>query len=171
MGGYGSTRWRGYRRKTTVEECFVLSIGDLLRRWRSTDGELAEIRWITRPQRKTVGYASSAFVDRYPPFLWFYFGHSPGGESVTFEQRMELESTICNPHGGERWWFHCPLEDCDRRRCGKLYLQPGYSRFACRECRGLTYRSCRTAGPNAKSLLVSATRHLDCTAPCIQAVY
>jgi hypothetical protein len=32
MGGYGSTRWGpGYRRKPRVEECYTLSIPDLLK--------------------------------------------------------------------------------------------------------------------------------------------
>jgi hypothetical protein len=54
------------------------------------------------------------------------------------------------PTKGLRWWFTCPDKRVDatqpcRRRVGTLYL-PSVDRgtiFACRDCYGLTYKSCR----------------------------
>jgi hypothetical protein len=48
-----------------------------------------------------------------------------------------LETTPCH-YGGGRWWIYCSR--CDSRR-RTLYLPPGHSRFACRDCLRLGYRS------------------------------
>ena len=61
------------------------------------------------------------------------------------ENQLKLERT--RPHyGGQRWWFLCP-------GCGglarRLFLPPGESRFGCRRCRHLTYRSCQESHTTA----------------------
>jgi len=50
-------------------------------------------------------------------------------------QTLPLEWTKCN-FGGYQPWFNCP--DC-RRRAAKLYFR--HSRFVCRKCCRLIYRS------------------------------
>ncbi len=62
---------------------------------------------------------------------------------------IELVTTRL-PTKGLRWWFVCPVQRVDqhdpcRRRVGMLYLPGGENGtlFACRQCYGLTYRSCR----------------------------
>jgi hypothetical protein len=78
---------------------------------------------------------------------------------------IPLVSTEAKPFGGRQYWFECPntiwpgTGDPKRglpllgepyiqpapsvcgRRVGKLYMPPGWSRFACRQCCNLTYLS------------------------------
>ncbi len=49
MGGIGSTRWDGHIRKTTVEECLVLSVGDVLRSGVVSEHKLTQMDWVERP--------------------------------------------------------------------------------------------------------------------------
>jgi hypothetical protein len=69
-------------------------------------------------------------------------------ESEKVEYTVSLDYTECN-FGGVRPWFRCP--QCYDRR-GKLHLPPkgGDSRFLCRECYDLGYRSSRTSGDDLK---------------------
>lgn len=57
-------------------------------------------------------------------------------------QRIPLASDfIAHPTGPRRrFWLRCPRREC-RRACSRLYLPDGETRFACRECWGLVYRS------------------------------
>jgi hypothetical protein len=50
-------------------------------------------------------------------------------------QRLRLETTACH-FGGERTWFRCP---CCARRVALVYIR--WSRFACRRCNQIAYRS------------------------------
>jgi len=62
-------------------------------------------------------------------------------------QRIEAQIEITSIPSPLRWerrryYFKCPgLGDPCGRRVGKLYLPPGETRFACRICYNLTYRS------------------------------
>ncbi len=62
-----------------------------------------------------------------------------GGEPEDVQDALPLVWTPCT-FGGSRLWFACP--GCATRR-GVLYLSPAGSRFRCRECHGLAYRSTR----------------------------
>src|SRR5215469_9804458 len=80
-------------------------------------------------------------------------GTLPGGISYTFdyerqflrldfivdgepiEEDVELAETDCF-YGGSGKWFICYF--CEQRRRA-LYLPPGFTIFACRTCRSLTY--------------------------------
>ena len=61
------------------------------------------------------------------------------GERTPYTYSADLVSTPC-PFGGQRWWFICPLQNCDRR-VGVLYLPYGGKYFGCRHCYNLTYES------------------------------
>lgn len=147
MGGPGSTRWKGHVRKTTVEECLRLPITLFTRRGlvEASGCTTGSVEWNRAGHEKPI--ASVSFdVDSTGewPVIWLVFRVEGPENAQTAWQRIGLESTPCT-FGGERWWFQCPspLEgiDCGGRRCGKLYVPPHASFFACRECYDLTYES------------------------------
>lgn len=144
MGGYRSTRWSGYERKTTVEECLVLLTGDLGRNGIS-ENELNELFWI---DHRDWGIHACLFYtldlsEPGRPAIWMTLGRVTIDGFKIEQQRIKFESTVSNRYGGVRWWFTCPSpgEVCGHRRCEKLYLRPGGLTFACRECHDLTYLS------------------------------
>jgi hypothetical protein len=71
------------------------------------------------------------------------------GENTYREQIIYLDTTPCN-FGGQRWWFRCP--ECNRR-CRILYHASGYTDFACRICRRLTYTSQQQRRTSSKRFL------------------
>ena len=62
----------------------------------------------------------------------------PFGEGRDYSYPVRIEWTPCN-YGGQRAWWACP--DCGRR---VAVLWSG-SRYACRNCHDLAYKSTRTA--------------------------
>lgn len=135
MGGSGSSRWGwAHRRKVTVDKCPDLHAGDL--RARRTIGanvhEADLIEWVLLDGRTLLmemvvdtGDDTGALQLRYPV------------GKQTLSDRIELVTTATQ-FGGRRWWFSCPR--CGRR-CGVLYLPPGLTRWACRTCHDLAYRT------------------------------
>jgi hypothetical protein len=153
MGGPGSTRWSGYEKKTTVEECIELPIRFFTSRGLVENGETQRGIFKWRNPRADGEIASVTYEVDYTsqdPALWLFFECQPKGERARACERIGLDSTSCN-FGGKRWWMRCPSplhgRDCENRRCGKLYLPPDAVFFACRECHELTYRSCQRPDP------------------------
>ena len=148
MGGSGSGRWGWHDKKTTVEECLVLSAGNLAR-----DGVIAESRgsgslWWTNTatgeQTASAGYTREVANDVVVLRLRYTVTRRDD-ESVGVEEPIWLQTTPSTV-GGFRWWFTCPLVVNGRgcgRRVGKLYLPPGGRYFGCRQCHDLTYTSCQ----------------------------
>jgi len=129
MGGSGSTRWDGHRKRLAVEFCYCVSIRGLkeagiLRskprgwRWR---GILPE------PESHDGRVASEG--NDWPRV------QLPGDDWVAVEEWRPR-------YGGASWWFHC--SKCDRR-CLRLYRPPGQHWFYCRQCWGLAYISSQEA--------------------------
>jgi hypothetical protein len=148
MGGPGSGRWGWHDKKTTVEECLVLSAGKLAR-----DGIIAQspgTGWLwwtnsaTGEQTASAGYSREIDNDLVVLRLRYTVTRRDG-ESVDIEEPIWLRTTP-SAVGGRRWWFTCPLVVDGRpccRRVGKLYLPPGSRYFGCRHCHDLTYTSCQ----------------------------
>ena len=146
MGGYGSGRWRGHDKKTTVEACLQLAVGRLVR-----DGLIAASSGIgtlsctdlrtgqptaTLTFRRELSRDGLVFRLRYTATGWDRREHD-------VDEPIRLQTTR-PPIGGTRWWFTCPLAVDGRacgRRAGKLYLPPGERYFGCRHCHDLTYAS------------------------------
>ena len=141
MGGYGSGRHSG---QPTVEGCrsLVLDINRLIRpvadalhgRHLGRDDEVridgirlawtrdgddipwAEL-WLTLVARRDEATAT----------LRFDVDHSSRRTGLQ-TQHVQIESTPCR-FGGRRWWWVCPATG---RRCAKLYLPNGGTRFLSR---------------------------------------
>jgi len=148
MGGAGSGRWAWHDKKTTVEECLVLSAGKLAR-----DGVIAQSPgsgwlWWTNTamgeQTASAGYSREVVNDRVVLRLCYTVTRR-GGEKHDIDAPIWLQTTQ-SPVGGRRWWFTCPLTVNGRscsRRVGKLYLPPEARYVGCRHCHDLTYTSCQ----------------------------
>jgi len=148
MGNPASTRQRRRRRRTTVEECRVLPVRAFTRRglFPAEEKQRGVARWVNR--RTDEAEASLIFeVAPHPRShrLWLFYALPHASQPIGYP--VEMDTTPCN-FGGVRWWFRCPSqtaseEGCNGRRCGKLYMPPGETRYLCRECHDLTYRSCQ----------------------------
>lgn len=100
-------------RYTLVERSTVLDVHALVREHRRRPEVSA---WLAKPEE----YAAE--------LRWGF----DGSQTLRF---------ICTPgtYGGSVLWLRCPCG----RRCRKLYLPPGRTRYACRVCHQLRYRSQR----------------------------
>src|SRR5262245_34457238 len=145
MGGHGSTRWNGYQKRQTVENCMALDV-NLLCLLKGIEAPSGTLSWQTGA---TIGFVLNNRQHRSLE-LRFKLGNRE------IRELFPLVST--EPHlGGRRWWFQCNGENC-RRRVQKMYLPPGEKSFACRQCHGLTHLRAqrhdkRIANPNFKRLL------------------
>ena len=148
MGGYGSGR---REKRTTVEECLTLDSNCLkwMRPGLPRDNPLhlppcfrqtLSCR-ISGGQRASLGYSFEETAEG----LMLRLRYLAARQQVDLPIRLH----VTQPHfGGKRWWFNCPIssDGCDcGRRVAKLHLPPGCSRFGCRFCHNLTYRSCQEA--------------------------
>jgi hypothetical protein len=148
MGGTGSGRWGWHDKKTTVEECLILSAGKLAREGiiaRSPgSGWLWWANTATGEQTTSAGYSRE--VDGGLVVLCLrYTVTRRDGEKHDIDEPIWLQTTP-SAVGGRRWWFTCPLIVNGRgcaRRVGKLYLPHGARYFGCRHCCDLTYTSCQ----------------------------
>jgi len=148
MGGSGSGRWRWHDKKTTVEECLILSAGKLAR-----DGTITKapgsgwLQWTntaTGERTATLGYSREMENNVVVLKLRFTVTRRDGG-AVDVDEPISLQTTP-SAVGGRRWWFTCPLVVNGRacgRRVDKLFLPPGARYFGCRHCHDLTYASCQ----------------------------
>lgn len=129
MGGWGSGVSRGY---STTESKWDLNIRKLRKagllvagsiwgwQWTQDGEQVASIGGITEAEKIMLSYRQRIVGE------W---------QDICFPVRLGW--TNCN-YGGKRAWFLCPI--CGRR-AGVLYS--GGSRFACRKCLRLNYKSQR----------------------------
>src|SRR3954462_1340084 len=108
MGGSGSGRWGWHDKKTTVEECLILSADKLAR-----DGVIAAaagsgaLSWTssaTRARTASLGYSRE--IDNELVVLRLrYTVTRREGEAVNVEEPIVLQTTP-SAIGGTRWWFN-----------------------------------------------------------------
>jgi len=111
-------------------------------------GASSSYRWVsTSGLDKGETTASISIRCKSRHRLRFKYTISPkvGSGEEDFDYPVSLDWTPCN-FGGERPWFRCPGQGCNRR-CAILY---GGEVFVCRECRDLTYRRCQISGDDFK---------------------
>ncbi len=148
MGGTGSGRWIYHDKKTTVEECWAITISEVAR---AVDlSALGPASGFVRPTKPATGKKMSLLrikqkvgSDGKLVLILSYAVMDRWGFERRIEEAVRLQST--RPHfGGSRHFFSCPRATDGRqcgRRVGKLYRPPGRWRFACRHCLDLTYQS------------------------------
>jgi hypothetical protein len=152
MGGPGSgSGWHWWRpkRKTTVEECFSLDVGKLLRRGFLRAGQRCVGTWSWPLLRSGGWFVADIEADALDPTnATARLRHRSLRGPLDYTVRL---TTTSPRFGGLRFWFTCPLTVNGRRcgrRVGKLYLPLGAPYFGCRACHQLTYRSCQESHKN-----------------------
>ena len=166
MGSPGSTRWNGYEKKLTVEQCLFLDINEIRRemhRGARTACVLkaAGMPWNIHGLTERVGSVGCEVVQIDDTSLilnlQYTLNHECQDQHV-FENIMLQSTQLCS--GGLRWWFTCPgmidAEPC-LRRVRKLYLPPGCIYFGCRHCYDLTYMS--SQNPEGRVEMPEKVRH------------
>lgn len=135
MGGMGSGTWYRYSSKPTEENYWRFSMSDLKRHGVIKVGKRASGNWWWRrgnEQLSSIGYEINTLD--YPCWLRVHYTNKGTGEDYNYK----IYLTTSRPsYGGVRWWFHCPIQGCDRR-VSVLYL--GHL-LACRHCCNITYSS------------------------------
>jgi hypothetical protein len=106
MGGCGSGRHNGVR-KRRVESCHLaLDVNELRRKWALTPAAMGTLTW----EGESGAAGSVAFrMDKATLTLCYY---AAGSREV--EQHVEL-SLVPATFGGSRVYFTCPGADCGRR--------------------------------------------------------
>lgn len=145
MGGFLSgNRSIRYSTKTTVEQCYTLNVGLLLRDghlWHGAEGSMSWTHGFTRECLASVGFTMlSDDGDNLVLRLNYRIG---GCEDIELKIRLQ---TTTPQFGGVRWWLTCPLMTDDgpcERRVAKLHFRNRY--FGCRQCLDLTYHSSQHA--------------------------
>jgi hypothetical protein len=143
MGGSGSTRWRGYVRKTTVEDCLTITVRDLFQ------DEDAVLGVSTRALRWQDGLKGAVLLTAHLTIeldrgkgLRCTIRHRTGLPSQMMAQVIPVE--LEPSYWGVRRWLTRP--SCGRR-CGKLY-RPANGLFGCRGCNNLMYQGCQERNPS-----------------------
>ena len=137
MGGYGSSRWKEYKKQLQVEDCFKLSL-QVLNPMLRKNVQWRKLIW-TRNGRK-IGEIECQFHNRNSPYLQLvYTVTKPSDKKVNCDYQISLKTTKI-PWGNFRYWFVCPNAQC-QKRASVLYLTPDGIYFACRHCYRLSYRT------------------------------
>ncbi len=165
MGGYGSGQYQTLTRKTTVEECLPLDINQLARAGFFKEDCYGSIVWSNRTTGEVILEMQYNTVKNNPSIikvgqrgiaLWA----TNKGSRVDKPGKHFLPVITKRPYfGGERFYFTCPLGDCGKR-VSKLYLPPNESRFACRHCHNLGYKSQRLSKKHRMIIQDSINQYL-----------
>src|SRR5262245_21909131 len=118
MGGIGSTRWLGYRKKCTVEASLSLDISHLVRtlRRRGMCSNAGTVAWVHPRTNAPLGSCAYELETTHSEYAWLclrYHCQSAGGEPAPVKVQVMLTTTH-QFFGGLRWWGICLL-DCGRR--------------------------------------------------------
>lgn len=137
MGGCGSTRWNLHTKALTVEDCWPLSVFSLQEGLDYGPGWHGGVYWTDRGEPSgSLAYTTERFGDDgLAVRLRYHIGEDE------YDYLVPVTTTPVY-FGGHRWWFFCPNRNCGRR-VYRLYRPPGGRYFLCRDCYGLTYRSCQ----------------------------
>jgi hypothetical protein len=130
-----SGRWGLHTKRQTVEESLTLDLFELARKGAFGPGLSGRVCWF-RGETEIASLSYTVGQEDGIPVITLEYNITRTGEIVKIPVRLE---TTRPRFGGVRWWGRCPCG----RRVGKLYLPGGATRFACRQCHGLTYASCQ----------------------------
>ena len=122
MGGSGSGRWDGQKKKRTVESCTCLEV----KPGRRITGTFQGGTWRMTMEK----HGDATFLELR--------GYQNGW---TAKESIELLHWAPN-FGGKSFWLLCP--HCGRK-CRKLFAPPGTPSHRCRQCWDQTYESAQEA--------------------------
>lgn len=144
----GRSRWTT---RLTVEECYALDIGQLVRAgaFEADPRTLCSSIWNDSAGTTISSITFRLFPDRTGALAAHFYHSIPSTLSSPAwiqQQIVQITTTKCN-FGGLRRWFRCSLirdgYPC-KRRARTLYSTPREKLFGCRQCHNLTYRSAQT---------------------------
>ena len=146
MGGYGSGRWKGPKKKC-VEDSLIVDVRTLPGFGSCLRGRPGDV-----PVTDSMGRIAFSCPGWNTPL-------EDGGRAVAFKIACGGEiQWQCLPlaHPGSRiarveTCFLCPSDGCGDR-CRKLYLPRGEKMFLCRACHDLTYRKRQQHDPRITRL-------------------
>jgi hypothetical protein len=122
-------------KKTIVEECFSLDVNVLLKNLKFYGGATnmaGNLSWTNSDDKVLFTCFYELDISSLLLRLW----DTPFQGYDQMEYMINLETT--NLHsGGLRYWFSCPINNCNRR-VGKLYKPRLFDFFGCRTCHNLT---------------------------------
>jgi hypothetical protein len=159
MGGYGSGRWGLHIRAARVEDIpLQLELDRTMARHIRAGGGLYSVTW--KPRHTLLGQRQESSIT---------YAVVEGGGAIRLQYRnvttgQEVDERVAVVSAqlryGQRLFWQCP--GCSRRAAllyyrgsngmpGFLSRQPG--RFRCRQCHGLTYRSCHESDGRISAML------------------
>ncbi len=148
MGGSGSGRPRSFHKKTTVEDCHVLTVQAFKPFMDIDPSHVGTMTWTRGEEKEYVASISFRRVETAAGLAFRFLYTSGKGENARAMDYLVQAVKVVPHFGGARWYFLCPLvrdgAPC-RHRVDKLFLPPGGVYFGCRECYGLTYESAQEA--------------------------
>jgi hypothetical protein len=152
MGGFGSGRWKFHDKRRTVDGSLVLDIRQF--RMRGLMKPDLQKEGVLKWERREKVFASIGFsMDLHAGEEGLRLRYRAAKQDNSWQSDIdytipidELRSHVCPV----RFYFLCPLylknsEFQCLRRCQKLYMPAGATRFGCRDCHNLTYRSCQNS--------------------------
>lgn len=132
MGGRGSGRKSNWAELKTTDHYRQLDVRWLKREGALELGQVKIIQWFYRNGK--LGEISVAAVSDAVILTYRVRKHGEDWKDISCTVRL---TTTPGTNGGQRIWFLCPANGCNRR-VAKLY---GGVIFACRHCHGLVYES------------------------------
>jgi hypothetical protein len=142
MGGAGSSRWGSHIRKSTVEDCLILTPKPLRKALACGLQCSGKIRWTLDGEPfASLSYITVSLNGKVAVRLTYLKTMDGTKERMNYLIRLVSSQA---PFGGVRWYFLCPLAVnglvCSRKAI-KLFLRGDSSYFGCRHCNDLTYVS------------------------------
>jgi hypothetical protein len=137
MGGPGSGRWRGHRKKILAEECFAISAIELARDGFFREGIHTRFIYKTISNDKVI---ISPIIDDATDCLAI---------NIIYKKTKRLIPivSISMPNRSKWYRFKCTglsgMNDCGRLAL-KLYCPPNSNIFACYMCHKLSWKSRQT---------------------------
>lgn len=97
------------------------------------------ISWTFRMKKNSIGYTTVIRPEAEKTYiqLKYIYTNKFSGEKQNLDYKIQLTTTPCYLRG-VRYWFRCPIVNCNRR-VGVLYLDGIY--FGCRHCYNIAYKS------------------------------
>ena len=156
MGGFGSGRWDG---SPVAEDALRLDLAQLITRGFAQPGRRSRgtLTWKLLRDAQLTAVVTYAADLTDPDDAWIELRQAVRPDGDVRLQNQMLRLTTTRPHhGGQRWWFVCPILG---GRARVLYWPPATSGFASQSAYHLAYRSQRQTRGDRIADKAQAARH------------